>query len=277
MRKPHEDKLPLFFYGLAILCAILALVTDASGQVKIVGPDKIEIGEYHRYDVVGLTEDQLSAAKLEYSPTKNVVLLPAKTWGGEPFLFFMAKSPGDYTITISLNIWRQTLKRTIVEMQQARVAEHYILDMKVIEDEMKDEYPSGMGTIVINVGGEEPKPPPGPKPKPEPEPKPNPDQKWSVVVFWETGANNISLEQLEIIASRKFREQFEELGHQLRIFDPDAAEGFPTKYKGFWDAIDKNNLPQVSVAPIEGGKVWTFALPESRATFLKRIEGGPME
>lgn len=270
--KIHKTDIAAMIVGVVV--GLLWLSFACGQEIRIIGPAQVEPGEYNRYNVVGIGEDQLAAAALTYEPTKNVVILPAKTWGGEPFLFFMAKNPGEYNISIALNTWRQTLKQAISEASESNVGEAIVLDLRLIDSEADADYPSGSGGITIQVGEPDPDDDDDDSDDDDDDDPPPPDTKWSIVFFWETGDQSLSLDQLEILASSQFQDELRKQGHEVRAFDPDAAASFPAKYKGYWDTVKDKPMPQVAVAPKGGGKVWAFALPKTTEEFLTRLGQG---
>jgi len=50
--------------------------------------------------VRGLPAEQLPAARVIYFPRNRVVIVPAQTWGGDPFIWFRAKDTGSYLVAV---------------------------------------------------------------------------------------------------------------------------------------------------------------------------------
>jgi len=103
--------------GLLLLLATsmptLALAQDApagapwatrpnDSAIKIEGPETIEAGEYAQLFVRGVPASSLPTARVIHFPRERTVLMPAQTWGGDPFVLFKAKTPGKYLVAVVL-------------------------------------------------------------------------------------------------------------------------------------------------------------------------------
>lgn len=147
--------------------AILLLLTAAAAAqpIELVGPDKIDAGDYTQIQVKGLAPDQLPATAIDYEPKESVMLIAAQTWGGEPFLLFVAKKPGSYTITVSLHEWRTDITSGAKKAERAKIANEDLLEIQSLEKRLAEKYPVAQGQLVIQVG-EDPDPDPPDPPDP---------------------------------------------------------------------------------------------------------------
>lgn len=107
--------------------------------------------------------------------------------------------------------------------------------------------------------GDEPLPPPPP-----------PDQKWQVVIVYELDdRDNYSRGQQVLLTSLEFRARLEKEGHRLvpgGIIDQDVVnvDGDITEELASYLAACKGDpLPRICIAPLKGGKVLDFLLPDT--------------
>lgn len=250
----------------ATILAVLLLCSTAFGQITITGPTEIQPNVYNRYDVGGLTEAQLIAAKLDYSPTEGVILFPVKSWGGEPFILLMAQKPCTININISLNSWRQTLQRSIAEADKANVEDAIVDTIKQADKQAEEKYPFGEGAVAILV-----KDPAPPKPKPEP----TPSGKYDVVVFYSSDQlRDMPKEQNAVLNSDKLREAMKAEGHTfLQAFEDDVfTEGIDVKFKPFVEAVKGQATPLVVVRDKETGEIKFKPLPASPDAMLALLK-----
>jgi hypothetical protein len=71
--------------------------------LEIVGPTKIEVREFATLTVKGATAAELPQSRLIYWPRKGCQVIPAVTWGGEPFILFTARQPGEYLLAVVIH------------------------------------------------------------------------------------------------------------------------------------------------------------------------------
>jgi len=89
-------RLTLVWLAPLLLCARVGWA-----EIEIVGPQQpLEPGEYAQVLVRGIDEDHLPQAKVIYYPREKVICVPARTWGGSPFIWFGAKLPGRYLLAV---------------------------------------------------------------------------------------------------------------------------------------------------------------------------------
>lgn len=117
-------------------------------------------------------------------------------------------------------------------------------------------------------------PNPGPNPGPEPGPEPKPTY-WQVAFFVESdNLDNLTPAQQSLLASLLVRKDLEAKGHRLvGIFDPDAMETATDPALKPWFSAAQRKAPCMALAPMEGGTIQIFPLPESKDAFWKVLEG----
>lgn len=93
-----------------------------------------------------------------------------------------------------------------------------------------------------------------------------------------------------MLAGQAFRKALEAKGHSFEgAFDVDAVAGtgrttcdatgcfpvgLPDALRPWWQAVDKKPLPAVAIAPMDGGTIQVFALPQDTAGFWSLLEKG---
>jgi hypothetical protein len=82
----------------AILCLLLL---SAAEPIVLQGPDgPVEPGQSVQVFVTGIDEAALPAAYAGHWPRKQTTFVPARTWGGKPFIWFAAARSGEYLISV---------------------------------------------------------------------------------------------------------------------------------------------------------------------------------
>lgn len=129
----------------------------------------------------------------------------------------------------------------------------------------------GHATVVV-TGGATPDPPaPGPDP-----PAP---QRWQVVIVYESGRREeLPRGQQVLLSSLTFREALAEAGHRLvagGIVDQhikDSRGRVPEALAPYFAAVSADeSLPRLCIAPMSGGAVIDFPLPETEAGVLELL------
>lgn len=122
---------------------------------------------------------------------------------------------------------------------------------------------------IVTVGGEDPEPPNSP---------------WQVVIVYQSDKmEELPYEQLLMLTSLSFRQRLLDAGHLLvkgGIVDrdiKDARGDIPTVLAPYLNVCsDDESFPRVCIAPISGGKVLDFPLPQTEKelmTLLQTTEG----
>jgi len=199
---------------------ILAAASAWAQGITLIGPDgPIDPKDYAQVQVQGLSDDALPAARVEWTPTAGVTLIPAKTWGGQPFLWFSARNPGKYTITVTCNGWRTSLDRALSEAKSARIDPDLLARLSTLSEEVILRYPVTSGSCVVEVSGTQPDPTPPPVPPPTPGVR-------RIIMLYETGDQTAELGALQI----RLRQSpyLKEKKHSLLILDQNGLEAGTT-------------------------------------------------
>lgn len=145
---------------------LFALTATAAAQgITLTGPSApVDPKEYVQILVSGLSDQDLPAARVEWSPTAGTTLIPARSWGGQPFLWFAARSPGKYTVTVTCNGWRKSLDAAIRDATAAQLDAGLLTRLTSANEEIVLRYPVTSGSCVVEVAGADPNPPVPPPP-----------------------------------------------------------------------------------------------------------------
>jgi hypothetical protein len=153
---------------ITIFALALLVTAVAWGQgVVLVGPTApIDPKDFAQIMVSGLTDQDLPAARVEWAPAAGVTLIPAKTWGGQPFLWFSSRVPGKFTVTVTVNGWRKSFDSALVDAKAARIDPDLLAKFTTLSEEVVRQYPVSSGSCVVEVSGTQPDPIPPPVPTP---------------------------------------------------------------------------------------------------------------
>ena len=150
------------------LCLLLWLAAAiAAGQeIGLDGPaEPIQPREYCQILVRGLADSDLAAASIDWTPRDGTQLMPARLWGGQPFLLFSGKQPGRYRITVALNAWRGNIDAAVDAARRAGTIDgESIARMLALQRDLAARYPLRTGSCDVEVAGVPPPPPPPPPP-----------------------------------------------------------------------------------------------------------------
>jgi len=170
---------------LLLLVAVWCLPVAA---VELDGPtEPIEAGEYCQIFVRDMADDDLPKARVIYWPRNRVIVVPAKTWGGEAFIWFGARVEGVYLLAVA-------------------VPRDNVLDYAET-------------TIIVGKGDDDV----DPDPPPPPPPPPGPIQEMTVLVVEETSVPRTE-EQVQMLACYPCRKWLTDNGHRLRVVDRDVKD-----------------------------------------------------
>jgi len=145
-------------------CWLLLLAAIAAGQeIRLDAPtEPIQPREYCQILVSGLADAELAGATIDWSPREGTTLMPARMWGGQPFLLFSARQPGKYSITVSVHAWRTNLDAAIDAARRAAIDTESLQLLTDVQRQLAGRYPPKSGSCVLEVaGGPPPPPPPG--------------------------------------------------------------------------------------------------------------------
>jgi hypothetical protein len=119
---------------------------------------------------------------------------------------------------------------------------------------------------VITVGGENPPVPPDPIP-PDPVP-PTPTEKWQVAFFYDNDQlDNLTADQMILMEGLRFRKQLVEAGNKfVGSFEKDSLSKIGSELRSnlnpWFGAVEGSKFPVVAIAPLDGGTIQVFPLPE---------------
>jgi len=122
--------------------------------------------------------------------------------------------------------------------------------------------------------------PPDPQPDPQPDP-PLPGEKWQVVIVFERmQLDNLPWSQRTIIGSLVFRERLKEAGHRLVAIVDQHVEGTdgkpPQDLAAYLNACKGDPVPRICLAPLKGGPVRDFPLPQTEDEVFALLEKGDL-
>ena len=166
----------------ALFLLLIAVQATALAGISIEVPaTPVAAGQNVQIYIEGIEPDLLSKAITTHWPREGTTFVPAKTWGGNPFIWFEATQPGRYLVSVTVP--------------------------QIVDGEASLEH----AEAVIVVGDGEPKPNPTPPPVP---PVPVPGE-LSVLIWYEsktrTPEEALSLSKLRTYAStQKYVFRFED-------------------------------------------------------------------
>lgn len=199
---------------LSILCLLLA----AGQEIRLDGPtEPLQPREYCQILVHGLSDAELPTAEISWSPREGTTLLPARLWGGQPFLLFSGKTPGRVTITVTTHAWRGNLDAAVDAVRRAGTIDADLWTRLVtLQQELAGRYPLRSGTCDVEVAGVPPPPPPGPDPGPA-------ETTGTAYLLIFRHADQVSADQAAVLA--KLRTWTDSLGDHVSHleFSPDAG------------------------------------------------------
>jgi hypothetical protein len=206
----------------AILVWMCLAAIAAGADLALIPPSgPIEPREYAQISVYGVADRDLAGARVEWSPRDGTTLIPARLWGGQPFLWFSARQPGKYSVTITIHGWRQTLDQAAAEMGAAGVDDAAAGRLRDLAQDMATRYPTARATCVLEVAGGPP-----PEPPPAPDPAPPATTARSLVILRESGSTTSGQASLyrQLRTDSTWLTTLETGGHRLEILDPDSKD-----------------------------------------------------
>lgn len=170
----------------AFLLLLTVQATALAGITIEVPAEPVAVGQNVQVYIEGIAPDLLGKAITMHWPREGTTFVPARTWGGNPFIWFEATRPGRYLVSVTVP--------------------------KLVDGEASLEH----AEAVIVVGGE---PNPNPTPPPVP-PVPVPGEV-SMVVILETGTR--TADETEILG--KLRAYLRTSKQKVRFADQDMIDG----------------------------------------------------
>jgi hypothetical protein len=226
------------------LLLILLPAIAAGQEIRLDGPgEPIQPREYCQVLVSGLSDADLPGATVDWSPREGTTCMPARLWGGQPFLLFSGKQPGLYRISVTTNAWRGNLDASVDAARRAGTIDPETLARLVtVQSDLAARYPLRTGTCDVEVAGVPPPPTP-----PDPGPDPPPATKVTAVTYvHEKDQNHVprgvasALQSLNAAGSCGVCSEFEE--------DTLTGTGqVPAQYRVALEAARKAGLPALVV------------------------------
>ncbi len=210
----------------SLLLTLLYPIMLWGGEVELTGPTSpIEPRDTVQIFIKGIAAADLPSTAVTCSPSENVLMIPANTWGGQPFILFesRAKENVDYFITVSLNPWLAALNRDVAKAAQSSISKEDLAKLEALQIELNSKYPSGIGGCVVEVRTDDQSPIP---PLPVQGPK-------RLIIIRESSLQ--TPQQSQLYASLHANNDLSSKKHQILILDPDQVDG--------------NNLAPPEIAP----------------------------
>jgi len=236
---------------LLAVSVLLAAPTDTDPTpIKLIGPAALEVRETATYQVQGLSEDQLRQASVSASPAEGVTLIPARSWGGEPFLIFASRNEGEHIVTVALNEWRTAIDKAAEVAASSPMSDELKAEFADLAARIEAAYPSFHGSLAIQVGEGDP-------------PPPVPVENWHALIIEETGQRQPPWGDVFLTLRTD-----DDLGAELYIVDKDGQTAGGNRIENvekYLEAVD-GELPYLFVIEEipDGGKVrWKGTCPQS--------------
>ena len=254
---------------------LLGVICCACCAVEIVVPaGDIQPRELVVLEVRGLTDEQLSRSVVDWSPKDGVQVIPARSWSGSPQVFFSAKQPGKYSLSVKTGV---SLSNAVVTAESAKVDAGLVAELKSIVGRIEAAYPPDSTSVTITVAGA----PEPPKPEPQPTPTPIVKGKRKVVILHEQTDDSFAFAALKIgLQSGKNAEWIKQHGHKVWVLDKDARDenGKPIKNVQDWLSVVGGVVPSIVIVDeankvIDSGKLDDTVTPENVVERIKRGGG----
>lgn len=194
-------------------CLVLVWAAIAGGQeIVLDGPAlPVQPREYCQIMVGGLSDADLPAASIEWTPRDGTTLMPARLWGGQPFLLFAARTPGRYTIVVTQNAWRANLDAAVDAARRAPVLDAELFrQLQSLQTELRNRYPVRSSSCTVTVAGDVPTPPPPDIPV---------TGKADQVTIVTESQDTLSAEQLEVVNGEAVRSAAAAAGLDFQCVD----------------------------------------------------------
>jgi hypothetical protein len=243
------------------LCLCLALLWPAiaGGQdIVLDGPDSpVQPREYAQILVSGLSDAELPSATIAWAPRDNTTLLPARLWGGQPFLLFSGKTPGRYTITVTTHAWRANYDAVVdAARRSGAVDQDTFQRLASLQTDLRFRYPLRTASCDVEVAGVPPIDPPDP-PKP-PDPPPPAIAVQAALILWDSDSPNEELgRQLTLLRNAWQTRNLEILDRRTE----DETETVAAKVTRALEYLGPKRLPRLIAIGSSGGCVADVSLP----------------
>lgn len=228
-------------------CMALMGFSTANGQITL--PEKVEVGEKIVATVqatipAGATFDggwsiscDAGSCQAAWEPLKTPNSIGVWT-----------KIPGTYNVKYS-GFWINLKEVKFKDGDGNEVVIQSYLGHGMINEQ---------ATVVV-TGGNQPDPPNPPEP-------PTPGGPFRIVMFYDGNQlDNMPADQRALLTSLKYRKALEAQGHVfLESLEKTAIErGVSDAFQKYIASVEGDPLPRVAIAPIDGGYIADFPLPQN--------------
>jgi hypothetical protein len=250
-----------------LLLAWLVPAIAGGQEVVLSGPSSpLQPREYAQILVYGLADSDLPTASIEWSPRDGTTLMPARLWGGQPFLLFAARTPGTYTITVTQNGWRANLDAAVDAMRRAATVDADLFSrLANVHTELRNRYPVRTGSCLVTVAGDVPTPP---------TPPPDPSVKADQVTIVTESQEALPAEQLEAINGEAVRSAATAAGLDFQCVDKDITGPDVQRVGHVLAACQGQPVPRIVFSSagkvIEGANVPLPATVAATVTLIQR-------
>lgn len=244
----------------AILAAVMAFAVTVS-DMKLIGPAQVEVRQTFEVSVEGLHLDLSIFADGSAPPQVEWRIVPENGSIRSRLEVLIVMDE-----TTKKPKWVVSPYTTIMLAEQGKVG----IVLMVVQEEV--------GTLLVHeiiVGSI-------PDPEPPDPPVPPPDQKWQIVIVYESDKeDNLPRSQQVILNSLTFRKALEAIGHYLLeggIIDQhirDKNGKVPKILVPFFQACVDKMIPRICLAPIDGGEVLDYPLPLTETAVFELLRSPP--
>lgn len=240
------------------LVVVLTIVAVAQAQIKLVGPEWVEVGQSFEVSVENLHLDLSIFADGGTPPQVEWRDVPK---GGS------IRSRLEVLIVMDEKIkkpkWVVSPYATVMLTEPGKVG----IVLMVVQE--------GVGALLVHEVTV------GPFPDP-PLPPPPPNRKWQIVIVHESNdKDNLPRSQQVLLSSIVFRKTLAAAGHHLiegGIVDHDirgAGGEVPKVLAPFFRSCEGKPLPRICIVPLTGGAVKSYPLPLTGSGVFGLLENPP--
>lgn len=248
------------------LCSLILLWASAAiaagEEIRLDAPaSPVQPREYVQILVQGLPDAEMPAASIEWTPRDDTTLIPARLWGGQPFLLFAGRRPGTYTIVVTTHGWRTNLDAAVDAARRAALIDQDLFQrLESLAADMRSRYPVRTGTCTVIVAG-------APEP---PEPRPPPVTAADQVTIITESQEPASAEQLEIVNGEAVRQAAAAAGLEFQHVDQHATGPDIEHVRHALEDAVRQGVPRI-VFSASGTVTESLPLPASVADTVELI------
>jgi hypothetical protein len=239
----------------ALLLLVLSALPAFAQDIVLDGPDSpVQPREYAQILVSGLSDAELPSATIAWAPRDNTTLLPARLWGGQPFLLFSGKTPGRYTITVTTHAWRANFDAVVdAARRSGAVDQDTFQRLASLQTDLRFRYPLRTASCDVEVAGVPPIDPPDP-----PDPPPPVTAVQAALILWDSDSPNEELgRQLTLLRNAWQTRNLEILDRRTE----DETETMAAQVTRALEYLGPKPLPRLIAIGASGGCVADVSLP----------------